>query len=106
MKVPMRAVYVRFWDHVHSTPSEAVPLLCEVFGVLAKEDERAIYVHSWVCQRSLGDDNNEVFCIIKSTIEEFSELRRAARRPNNRRKRRESGSRSRPGQAKCRKDRK
>lgn len=60
-------VCVQFWDHSLGSPPIA-PVNCEVFGILAHQDDLCYYVLSWIADSNLTDDNNEVYCILKSTV--------------------------------------
>lgn len=73
MKHPI--VYVKFWDHYQSDPTDARLLPCEVFGAVVKEDGQQIVVASWIADGDLQNHNNEVYCIAKSTIIQKRRLR-------------------------------
>lgn len=71
-----KAVYLKFYDHCLDTPENAKPIICEVFGILYKQDKQAYYITSWVCNSNLKDHNNETYCILKSTVLDLQELDR------------------------------
>ena len=45
------------------------PYLCEVFGRLLNDTPNSITIESWTIVDDLSDENREVFCILKSTIQ-------------------------------------
>lgn len=74
MRKKRTLLYLKFWDHYQTDTDDARPIICEVFGVLWKEDALSYYVLSWICDGELQNSNNEVFVILKSTVVEKRRL--------------------------------
>lgn len=58
--------HIVFLDHVAGGDE---PYLCEVFGRLLNDTPNSITIGSWTIVDDLSDENREVFCILKSTIQ-------------------------------------
>lgn len=65
---PYPLIHITFLDHSMGSPDDAKPYQCEVFGVLYKEDDRAYYLASWVCNGDISEHNNECYAILKSCV--------------------------------------
>lgn len=72
-------VYVRFLDHCQDDSVSIKPIVCEVFGILKKEDKIAWYVCPWVCDYNLNDSNTDCYCILKSTMIEYRQIKTKGR---------------------------
>jgi|GEM_PF-6180235 hypothetical protein len=64
-----KLVGVRFWDHSMGSGDSLGPILCELLGLLYKEDKHCYYVCSWICGKDPKDPNSEGFSVLKSTVE-------------------------------------
>jgi hypothetical protein len=73
-----RLVGVHFLDHAEGRgkpddlqPDDTrddSPFECYVMGILTKEDDKAYYVTSWVCDKDFNDWETRVDTILKSTL--------------------------------------
>lgn len=64
-----RVYHIKFLDHVKD---DVTPILCNVFGVVVREDEISIVVAYWEVEHDDADivhANREVLSILKSTIQ-------------------------------------
>jgi len=81
-----KLVKVTFWDHSMDNALETRLFKCEVWGVLYRETNLAIYVATWICNNEI-DLNTETFAIAKSTIlgiDVFEEPKRSLSRKESR----------------------
>lgn len=67
-------VYCRFLDHASGPSNEVKPIVCEVFGILKKEDRDVYHIVSWICDFNLNDSNSDGYCILKSAVLEYREI--------------------------------
>lgn len=67
-------VYLRFLDHASGSATEVKPIMCELFGILKKEDSISYQVVSWICDFNLNDSNSDGYCILKSAVLEYREI--------------------------------
>lgn len=54
-----------FWDHVAGGDEL---YKCEVFGRIVSQTKNSVTIGSWLIVGDMGDQNKEVFCILKSAI--------------------------------------
>lgn len=74
-------VHIRFFDHSAGIKQEIRPILCNVFGLVTKEDKLHYEITTWAveeCEESQAI-NNECFCILKGAIVEMTKLNRGAK---------------------------
>lgn len=67
-------IYLRFLDHSSGAANEVKPIVCELFGILKKEDDVSYQVVSWICDFNLNDSNSDGYCILKSAVLEYREI--------------------------------
>jgi hypothetical protein len=73
MKLRTNIIYLKFWDHAQWSGRKAEPIMCELVGVLAGEDEVCYKIAPWVSDRRI-DDNAEQYAVIKAAIIEMRTL--------------------------------
>lgn len=70
MKLLGQIVHIRFLDHSMSSKHSAEPVVCNVFGIITKEDANHYQVTTWAVEQDEegADMNDECFSIVKGTI--------------------------------------
>jgi hypothetical protein len=80
MKIIGQIVHIRFYDHSQSAKHCAEPVICNVFGIVTKEDESHYQITSWAVEQDQegADMNDECFSIVKGTIIAMNTLKKKA----------------------------
>ena len=66
-------VCLKFKDHAQSGSSEQVQ--CKIWGLLVSQDEEYYYIHQWVTNGDLSDEeNNDVSSIMIECVSEIWEF--------------------------------
>jgi hypothetical protein len=69
-------VEIHFLDHVACVGGISLPLFCRVVGEFITDDDKAIYLASWVCENN-HEENVDSHTVLKSTIHSVKVIRRA-----------------------------
>ena len=77
MRAPGRLVYLKFYDHFSDSEVEDIrrlePVIVEAVGWVIREDERYIYISSWISHDG-KEDAYDIYGIFKQAIIEMKEL--------------------------------